>query len=540
MSPPLVLALTLLGGCSMMPMTVEGDPPALVGQDVRLTLIHTSDIHSRILPYDFNPSFTDNELGLADDVGPYGGIAQIGYIVKREREKADRVLYVDTGDLFQGAIIFNEFEGEPEVRTVSELGLDVMPLGNHEFDLGAENVAEQFISHSGFFVLAANYDFESSDNVWAAELDDLVQPSVLYDLDGLKVGFVGLGNLSSLYSIWDDDNSMDVDPQYTGDVLPREASKLRTLGADIVVLLSHMGLDDDIAVAQNFDCVDVVLGGHHHVAIDPPIVVTNEATGKRIPVVHSGAFSKFVGRLDLVIRDGALLSHDYELFAIDGSVPADPYVMDILEEYEDELEDHYDMDQVIGYAESTLTRYGTTGGDSMMGNFTADAMRFYEGVETEIAITNTLGIRSDISPGDITLDDIYNAMPFENTITTLTVTGREVQELLDYVAERSSERGCNSQAQVSGIRFDMNCADEVAENIVINGVPMEPDDTYELATNNYIANGGSGFDMLERNTTQQPTDISIRDVVIASIRSYHTLPQDGVAEEEGRIVPITE
>ena len=88
----------------------------------------------------------------------------------------------------------------------------------------------------------------------------------------------------------------------------------------------------------------------------------------------------------------------------------------------------------------------------MLGNFASEAIRFYPGVETEIALTNTLGIRADIPPGEITIDDLFNSMPFDNTITTMFLSGREVQELLDYVSDRSTERGCQSQAQVAGIQ----------------------------------------------------------------------------------------
>jgi 5'-nucleotidase len=118
------------------------------------------------------------------------------------------------------------------------------------------------------------------------------------------------------------------------------------------------------------------------------------------------------------------------------------------------------------------------------------------------------------------------------------LSGREVQELLDYVSARSSERGCSSQAQVAGISFVMNCDAQVAEGILVNGVPLDPAGTYELATNNYIAHGGSGFEVLERNTTQLDTGISIRDVVQSAIIQYQSLPQPGVAEEDGRITPV--
>jgi 2',3'-cyclic-nucleotide 2'-phosphodiesterase (5'-nucleotidase family) len=132
-------------------------------------------------------------------------------------------------------------------------------------------------------------------------------------------------------------------------------------------------------------------------------------------------------------------------------------------------------------------------------------------------------------------------MPFDNSITTMFLSGREVQELLDYVSMRSTERGCQSQAQVAGIEFTMDCNpdDPHAKDILINGIPLDMNGTYELATNNYIANGGSGFEVLERNTTQSDTGISIRDVVKAAFIEYGELPQPdkNICVEDGRINP---
>jgi 5'-nucleotidase len=531
-----------LCACALIPQAEQGDAPDITGQDVRLTILHTSDLHSRLLPYAFDPSFTDNALGLSDGTGPYGGMARIGYILKRERARSGRVLHLDSGDCFQGAIIFNEFLGEAELRLQSAVGLDAAVIGNHEFDAGATNLAEQYGAWGTFDLLAANYDFRDSDLPWANLLEDEVKPSVLYDLDGLKVGVIGLANLSSLNSIYDESNSLGVKVIEAFEVIPDEAAKLRSQGADIVIAVSHMGLDDDQDHARTLPDVDLYIGGHHHVAINPPPIVVNEETGQRIPVVHSGAFAKFVGRMDLVVRDGEVLTIDYQLFPIDSNVPEDPEIVDILEEYSEAISTNYNTAQVIGYAESQLTRYGSTGGDSMLGNLTAESMRFYPGVETEIALTNTLGIRADLPVGDITIDNLFNTMPFDNTITTMFLSGREVQELLDYVSWRSTERGCQSQAQVAGITFDMVCnpEDPHAANIVINGIPLDLDGTYELATNDYIAHGGSGFEVLERNTTQVDTGISIRDVVKSAIIQYHTLPQveAGICVEDGRINPV--
>src|SRR5947209_2647538 len=129
-----VAALAL--GC--MP-TREGAQPDLAGKDVRLTILHTSDIHSRLLPYDLAPIKTDVDLGLAPEAPPYGGVARLAALIRRERARADRVIHLDSGDQFEGAPIFNLSAGEPEIRWMSLINPDAVVIGNHEFDKGARN-----------------------------------------------------------------------------------------------------------------------------------------------------------------------------------------------------------------------------------------------------------------------------------------------------------------------------------------------------------------------------------------------------------------
>ena len=167
-----ILTLALAG----LACTVERQPPKLAGQDVRLTFIHTSDIHSRLFPYRFVPGRIDQDYGLLKDEGPYGGIARIGAIIKEQRARASRSLWLDSGDCFQGAPVFNQWRGEAEFRALSGLGLDGAVLGNHEFDGGSNNLYEQIVNWAGFPLLAANYYFENPDAPTAPKLREVVQP----------------------------------------------------------------------------------------------------------------------------------------------------------------------------------------------------------------------------------------------------------------------------------------------------------------------------------------------------------------------------
>ncbi len=173
-------------------------------------------------------------------------------------------------------------------------------------------------------------------------------------------------------------------------------------------------------------------------------------------------------------------------------------------------------------------------------------MRLRKRVEADFALTNSLGIRADFESGALNLEQMYNVFPFENTITTMFLSGVEVQEMLDFVAARSSERGCRTQAQVvrhllrHGLRHAqrglhraarlsraparrtscsaITAARPTAPSTRDKCRPLDPYAIYRVAVNDYIANGGSGFAVLKRNTTKFNTGISLRDALIDYVR----------------------
>jgi 5'-nucleotidase / UDP-sugar diphosphatase len=545
----LLAALLLIAAALAATCAYVGPTTDISGQDVRLTILHTSDIHSRILPFDYAPLYTERMLGLSDDRAPFGGLAQIATIIKRERHAAQRSIWVDSGDVFQGAPIFNIFGGEPEIRALSEAGLDAMALGNHEFDAGPANAARQLSTWAAFPVLAANYRWEIP-KPHTEIMREMVKPFVIRNIDGLRVAIIGMGNTSSMYSLGDADNSLGVQPVDFLQITQQLVDELKG-SADLVMLLSHLGLTEDLEVARNVCGIDVIMGGHHHVALDPPAVVPYAPVPEEIAhlddfpyrrecanhdtiVSHPQAFAKFVGRLDLIVHDGDVKSHDYTLIPVDNTIGVDAKVWELLEPYYIELNRRLDLDRILATAEIDLKRFGVGGGDSMLGNFVAEAMQLRPGVETDFCVTNSLGIRTDVQEGDILLEHLFNVLPFENTITTMYLSGREVQDLLDYATRRSAGRGCSSQIQVSGITFTMNCKNGRAEDILINEAALNPGSVYEMATNDYIADGGSGFDVLARNTTQNDTGISMRAAVIDYLARHPVLPEcdDGGADLE--------
>lgn len=519
----LILASVCLcvGGCVW-----EGNEIDLSNQDVRLTVLHTSDWHGRLLAYDMDVLRTDRELGLEPTAGPFGGIARLSYLINRERANAGRSIYVDSGDCFQGAPIFNAFEGEAEFRAMSLLRPDATVLGNHEFDNGLDNLVHQARNFANFPLVAANYHYLAPPDPNDISLADVTQPYTVVNVDGLIIGIIGVANFSSLSSIGFADNSVNIVPM---DIVQSVQTYINLLHpqVNLIFAVSHAGLDEDHEIIEQTVGLDAIFGGHLHIVLDPPRLI-RDASGREVLLAHSGAFLKYLGRLDMIVRsspedphDFEVISHQYEIIPIDSRVPEDTTMLRLIEPYARQLRQLIDVSRVIGYAPRRIRRFGSGGGDSELGDFVSDAIRTRRRVETDFAINNSLGIRSDVVQGPIYIDQMFNIFPFPNSITTLTLSGNEVQELLNYNAERSAGRGCATQLQSSGITFTNDCSvnPAVATDVQINDQPIQPNHFYTMATNNYLAGGGSGFRVLRFNNTQQDTGIAIRDAVIDEIAS---------------------
>ncbi|MBI5536161.1 MAG: 5'-nucleotidase C-terminal domain-containing protein [Deltaproteobacteria bacterium] len=618
------------------------DPVQIHGQ-THLTLIHTADLHSRLFPYSLQVGQVDAQLGLgsANTVSTIGGAARISHIIGRERARAGRVLHLDGGDCFQGAPIFNFYNGEAEIRALSQLGTDAMVIANHEFDRGALNVANQINLWADFPVLAANYQFDDWRIDGNPELGRVVQPFTTFNLDGLKVAVIGMGNLSTLSSLYETPNKLGIQPLSTVEVTQFYVDLLRPF-VDFIVVVTHLGLEVDERMIEGTSGVDVVLGGHNHIVLQPPKTILDcskwdpqanshyieladgqgqsETTvptkvkrwcvPRPVLLAHSGAFAKFVGRLDLVISDDAndkpvldprpelyygndplnkfeVISHGYQLFPVTEDTPEDPRLVALLEQYKAGLDALIDLDLLAGFAPDGSKRTAPNGGDSPLGNLVATAAWLRLGIQTDFSLTNTTGIRADMVPGPVSVEQIFNIFPFDNAISKMQLSGVEVQQLMDFVAKRSAGRGCKSQAQVAGVRAVINCtgctthtfscqsdsdcngnkcdmtsgicavqppcadhiyigsssqkcADDAACGLDAKGnvylgrcdksnpdgdgngrcwTPIMPIGSYELATSDYLAGGGSGYQVLKRNTTQINTQVQQRDALIDYVRA---------------------
>ena len=254
-----------------------------------LTVLHTSDTHSCILP--LNKNLADTML--ADR----GGFVRRIAMLKEERLKDPDLLLLDCGDFSQGSSYYTMFEGDVEVGLMNQMHYDAATIGNHEFDFGLENMTRLF-KMANFPIVCSNYDFGDT------ELKDIVKPYIILKRKGVKIGIFGLcPPLEGLVFTKNYGPLKFLDPsekaQEMVDLLKNQKK------CDVVICLSHLGWEvseyPDNRVIQNTQGIDLILGGHSHTYLKE-LGYDTDKSGRRVPVDHEGKHGVYVGKLKLDFR----------------------------------------------------------------------------------------------------------------------------------------------------------------------------------------------------------------------------------------------
>lgn len=252
----------------------------------KLTILHTNDWHSRIEPF---PEDGGRNAGK-------GGAARRAALVAQIRAEEEHVLLLDAGDVFQGTPYFNFFEGELEFKIMSQMRYDAAAIGNHDFDGGIDNLAQQ-LQHANFPLLCANYDFANTP------MEGKVREYQLFEKGPLRIGVFGLGiELNSLVPEKLYGNTQYQDPIERANKVAEQLKEQER--CDLVICLSHLGFRydgdkvSDVVLAAESKHIDLIIGGHTHTFLDRPEVIDNR-DGEPVLVNQVGWAGLRLGRLDL-------------------------------------------------------------------------------------------------------------------------------------------------------------------------------------------------------------------------------------------------
>lgn len=434
-----------------------------------ITIVHINDTHAKVFE------------GKYDGMG----IAKVATKVEELKAQNPNVLLLDAGDTFHGTTFATLNEGESIVKLMNAMKYDVMAAGNHDFNYGQDRLVE-LAQMAKFPVLA--------DNVVKEDGTKLLDSYVIKEVAGVRVGIFGLATPETAYKTHPDNvkGLTFIDPVDSSKAMVAELEDK----VDVIVALAHVGIDEETIIkstdiAKQVPGIDVIIDGHSHTEIENGMMVNG------VLITSCGEYTKNVGIIDLTIVDGKVTKKSAKLFTKAEAKDLEPSAEITALMNDIKTEQKKITELVLSSTEVTLDgeRDQVRAGETNLGNLIADAMINESGAE--IAITNGGGIRASILPGEITKGDIITVLPFGNFIVTKEVKGSDIKAAIENgVDSYPGTKGAFPHVAGIAYTFDANLpAGARVTSITRNGMPLDMNKTYVLATNNFMAAGGDNYKM---------------------------------------------
>ncbi len=461
--------------------------------EYNLTILHTNDFHARFEPiskYDSTCRAEDNEAGEC-----FGGSARLATAIAEARARSENPVLLDGGDQFQGTIFYTYYKGRMAAEMMNTLGYDAMTVGNHEFDDGPD-VLREFAGMLDFPILLANADLSGEP-----ELKEEIVKSAIIEKNGEKLGLIGLAPQNTHELASPGDNIIFTDPV---GAVQAEVDRLTGEGVNKIIVLSHSGYNIDLNIASNTTGVDVIVGGHSNTRLEAG---DNTAAGSYptmvgdTAVVQAYAYGKYLGELNVTFDDdGKVVSAAGAPILLDASVAEDEAVKARITEAAAPLDEI--RNRVVAQAAAPINgdRAVCRTSECEMGNLVADAtLDRVKAQGVEIAFMNGGGLRASIDKGEVTMGEVLTVLPFQNTLSTFSVTGATMIEALENGVS-DIEGGAGRFPQVAGMSFTYDLtapAGSRVREVMVGGEPIYPKRKYFVASNNFLRNGGDGYSMFK-------------------------------------------
>ncbi|MBK8026589.1 MAG: 5'-nucleotidase C-terminal domain-containing protein [Chloroflexi bacterium] len=530
LSPLLVLVLLFAG--LTLPLYAQDEGA------FSLTIMHTNDTRANHLP---------------DNAGD-GGAARQATVVREIRQEVENTLLLDAGGRFTGTLFHRVYAGQDNAQIMNALGYDAMTVGNPEFDNG-DTILAQFIDALTFPVLAANIDTSRSNDLAGKFL-----PSIVLELGGQSVGLIGI--------------TTDTTPRYSSpgrelifagnyaEIIQNEVDRLAADGVKIVIVLSYLGYDQDMAIAPALRGVDVIIGGNTRTLLSntydgadgPYPTVLAGRDGSTLLVVQSGGGERgelrYMGRLDVTFDAGGLLTAwGGDTIFLSRYITPDPDVAGLVDDLNTQVE--IERQRLIRTSDAQPVMVVNPRNvqtcrshECALGNLVADALRWRTGAE--VALINAGAMRGGLTPGPLERGEVLEFLPFTNRLTTFDIRGADLLLALENGVSRVGESsGTGRFPQVAGMRYTYDRSLPVYSRIVSAEIlssdgqsygPLDPDALYTVVTNDFIRKGGDGYQVFaDRGIDPADTVIFFDDVFIEYAREHS--PLDPHLEE--RITALT-
>lgn len=479
---------------------------AAVARDFHLSVLHTNDVHARLLPVDKSDQTCNDDKWGKNEC--FGGLARRASKIKELRALKENVLLLDAGDQFQGTLFYNHYRGQEAAQAMNLLSYDAMSVGNHEFDDGPANLA-RFIVQTHFPVLAANID-TSLD----ADLNGLVKPYTVVEVGGERIGIIGYitEETAQLSSPGSTIHFLNIESSVQAVV-----QKLRGEGINKIIALSHAGVGRDMKVAAQVDGIDIIVAGHTHTLLSnddpategPTPIVVNSPSNTPVLIVSAYAYGKYLGYLDVDFNEqGVPIRYQSKPILLDESIPEDAsvkaWVLQMrvpLDGLRNEIVAHLDNDLD---GSSVHCRHQ----ECTLGNASADAvLATVKPYGALAAIINSGGIRASLAMGDVSRSQVVDALPFLNQVSVFDMQGKDIWSLFEHSVSRAEDHrneGTGRFLQVAGFHVVWDPTKPAMSRVIAidiqsqSGIytPVNSELDYRIAANRFISNGGDGYSVL--------------------------------------------
>lgn len=458
------------------------EPVSREGTETRLVILHTNDLHGHIT------SWQGWQGDLANK--KIGGFSRLATAVNAVRKKSEHVLLLDAGDAVSDTMVGMKTQGGVVIELMNALGYDAMTIGNHEMDFGTDRL-RSLIRQANFPILAANIRERITGNLFT-------RPYVTRQLGALRVGILGIAYPNTPLTTAPE-NVADIEfdsPTLQGrKFIPQMLQE----GANLIVVLSHLGLSADIQLAEAVPNIDVIVGGHSHNRMTKSKRVNNTL------IVQAGAHGSDLGVLELTFEGTRRSASAYHLVTLDHEkIKADLNMADNLDGVIAPF--WLSGNETIGKAGDWLVRAQTLAEteprnrnqESPVDSLFADIIR--ETVRTDVVFLPGVGYGVAIPPGLITTKALKNLLPHESRLLVMELTGTQIQEILEQSIENvytdDVTKKVGGMVQVSGLAFKYDFHRPFGDRLLstsINGMPLNTDTFYRVVTNTLLAQGGHGY-----------------------------------------------
>lgn len=484
-------------------------------EEYRLDLIHTNDLHANFLPFKMDGSNCLNQ-----DCS--GGFARIKTYIDIEREKNPNLILLDAGDRFSGTVFYTLRKGKDFPKLLNPMKYDLMALGNHDFDDGLKEL-ESFVDGIDTPVLSANTVFPKGHS-----LEQKIHKAVVLHKGGRQIGVISLLTMDAKTT---SAKAGDIELTNLYETTAPIIEKLKKQGVDIIILLNHVGIDEDIQLAKKLTDVDVIVSAHTHTLLsnDPnkkeakgtyPVVVQDKE-GKNVLIVSSGYGGQHVGRLTALFDEkGEITSFSGDTIEMNGKIVADEQILQQINKIQKEVdlvlnEKIFEVDEDV-----PLTHNGLFCSESCyIGEvLTTALLKAAKNVEekTDFAFLNAGGIRAGFKSGTITFKNMAQSFPFDSKAVIVKIKGSDLENYLNYgLKEYVSDDRTNALIQTAGMGYLFSGKDKKIKKIFLDSGSLDLNKEYLVVMPSFLAKGGDGFPVLE--IQKEISTDTIRNVMKAEL-----------------------